>query len=451
MDKDYTKKALEYHSDGKPGKIEVAPSKPVESAEDLSLAYSPGVAAPVIEIGKDRWNAYRYTNKGNLVAVVSNGSAVLGLGDVGATASKPVMEGKAMLFKLFADIDAFDIELSEEDPEEFIRIVQDLSPTFGGINLEDIKAPECFLIEEKLRSLLGIPVLHDDQHGTAVVVTAALINAFKITERYVKDAKIVICGAGSAGISTAKMLLAVGVVKENIVMFDSKGAITTTRTDIDVYKAIFATNSNIRSLRDAMTDADVFIGLSKGNILADDDLRVMAPNPIIFALANPVPEISYERAKSIRGDAIVATGRSDYPNQINNVLAFPYLFRGALDTLSTTINEHMMIAAANAIADVAKMQFFNGEAEQNGSCFVIDKECIVPKPGDKCLLTQVSTAVARAAMESGVARRRIASFTEYENTLLQRVDNENFFAKERKRCNRTRKPNNNNREREIQS
>lgn len=431
MDKELIEKALKYHSEGKAGKIEVQPSKPADTPKDLSLAYSPGVAAPAMEIDKDRWKAYRYTNKGNLVAVVSNGSAVLGLGNIGAVASKPIMEGKAMLFKLYADIDAFDIELSDEEPERIIATVQALSPTFGGINLEDIKAPECFYIEERLRSLLDIPVLHDDQHGTAVTVAAALINACEITGRKITDVKTVICGAGSAGISTAKMLLTLGIRRENITMLDSMGVIRNDRNDIDKYKRMFATDCDIRTLDDAVRGADVFIGLSKGNILNDEAVLSMAENPIIFALANPTPEIDYAHAKAIRPDAIVATGVSNNPNQINNVLAFPYLFRGALDTLSTTINEAMQLAAAHAIAATARKYTPKSIEERYNRRLMFGRDYILPTPGDTRLITEVSTAVAKAAMESGVARRGIVSFKEYTTTLLQRIDNENYFARER--------------------
>lgn len=430
MDKEFIEKALKYHSEGKAGKIEIQPLKHIDTPRDLSLAYSPGVAAPAMEIDKDRWKAYRYTNKGNLVAVISNGSAVLGLGNIGATAAKPVMEGKVMLFKLYADIDAFDIELNDEDPERFIKTVQSLSPTFGGINLEDIKAPECFYIEEKLRSLLDIPVLHDDQHGTAVTVTAALINACEITKRKTADIKVVICGAGSAGISTARMLLQLGVRKENLTMVDSKGAITDRRKDLDKYKKEFATKREVETLCDSMKGADVFIGLSKGNILDDEAVTSMNGNPIIFALANPTPEIDYTHARAIRPDAIIATGRSDTPNQINNVIAFPYLFRGALDTLSTTINEQMKLAAAHAIAGIARKYTPKSIEERYNRRLMFGRDYLLPTPGDNRLITDVSTAVAKAAMESGVARRKIASFKEYADALLQRIDNENYFAKE---------------------
>ena len=430
MDDSFNNKALEYHSEGKPGKTSTMPSKPLETPEELLMAYTPGVAAPAIEISKERWKAYRYTNKGNLVAVISNGSALLGLGNKGALASKPVMEGKAMLFKTYADIDAFDIEISDENPERIVATIQALAPTFGGINLEDIKAPDCFYIEKRLRELLDIPVLHDDQHGTAVTVAAALLNACKVTGKSIANIKIIICGAGAASISSASMLLEMGVAREQITMLDSKGVISTRRTDLDENKARFATTSEAETLSQAIAGADAFIGLSRGDLLKESDLKSMSPSPIIFALANPVPEISYHLAKQWRPDAVVATGRSDSHNQINNVISFPYLFRGALDTLSTTINDAMKIAAANAMAAIAQEPASKEIKEQYGQEFTFGKEYILPKPGDKRLLTEVSAAVARAAMESGVARRNIASFSEYRQTLLRRVNNENFFARE---------------------
>lgn len=354
MDDFFKNKALEYHSAGKHGKTSTVPSKPLDTPEELAMAYTPGVAAPAMEISKDRWKAYRYTNKGNLVAVISNGSSLLGLGNKGALASKPVMEGKAALFKTYADIDAFDIEISDEEAEKVISTVQAIAPTFGGINLEDIKAPECFYIEKRLRGLLDIPVLHDDQHGTAVTVAAALFNACEVTGREITDTRIVICGAGAAAISSATMLLETGIDKGQITMLDSKGVISTLRTDLNEMKNRFATATTATTLSQAIEGADVFIGLSTGAILSDSDVKSMAQSPIIFALANPEPEVSYNRAKQLRPDAVVATGRSDSPNQINNVLSFPYLFRGALDTLSTTINEAMKIAAAKAIATIAR-------------------------------------------------------------------------------------------------
>ncbi len=430
MDDYFKSRALEYHSSGKAGKTATIPSKPIETPEQLAMAYTPGVAAPAMAINKERWKAYRYTNKGNLVAVVSNGSSLLGLGNRGALASKPVMEGKAMLFKTYADIDAFDIEISDEEPDRIVATVQAFAPTFGGINLEDIKAPECFYIEKRLRGLLDIPVLHDDQHGTAVTVAAALLNACEVTGKKIGNIRIVINGAGAAAISSATMLLEMGVSREQITMLDSKGVITTRRTDLNELKRRFATDSTATGLSQAIKGADAFIGLSKGNLLSEGDAKSMQPSPIIFALANPVPEVSYNQAREWRPDAVVATGRSDSPNQINNVLSFPYLFRGALDTLSTTINEEMKIAAAKAIAAIAQQPAEKEIEKQYGRTFSFGKEYILPKPGDKRLLTEVSTAVAHAAMQSGIARRGIASFNEYKQTLLARVESENFFARE---------------------
>ena len=430
MDDFFKSRALAYHSAGKAGKTSTIAAKPIETPEELAMAYTPGVAAPAMEISKDRWKAYRYTNKGNLVAVVSNGSSLLGLGNRGALAAKPVMEGKAMLFKTYADIDAFDIEISDETPERVVATVQALAPTFGGINLEDIKAPECFYIEKRLRGLLDIPVLHDDQHGTAVTVAAALLNACEVTGKEIGNIRIVINGAGAAAISSATMLLEIGISREQITMLDSKGVISTARTDLNDMKHQFATDSNATTLAQAITGADAFIGLSKGGLLTQSDIKSMRPSPIIFALANPVPEVSYNQAKEWRPDAVVATGRSDSPNQINNVLSFPYLFRGALDTLSTTINEAMKIAAAKAIAAIAQQPATKEIEELYGRAFTFGKEYILPKPGDKRLLTEVSSAVARAAMDSGIARRGIASFNEYRQALIARVDSENFFARE---------------------
>lgn len=417
--------------------METTPTKAFDSVDDLSLAYTPGVAAPVKEINAERWKAYRYTNKGNLVAVVSNGSAVLGVGNVGAVASKPVMEGKAMLFKVLADIDAFDIELSEEDPDRLVATIQALAPTFGAINIEDIKAPECFYIEERLRKLLDIPVLHDDQHGTAIVITAALMNACEVTGKKIADIKIVICGAGAAGISTAKMLKSIGAGEGNIIMTDSKGVISNSRSDLNNLKKEFATATSLTTLSQAITNADVFIGVSRGNLLTDTDLETMADNPIIFALANPTPEVEYSHALKIRPDAIIATGRTDRPNQINNSLIFPYLFRGAMDTLSTTINEHMQMAAVKAIAQIAREPADREIEKKYGKEFTFGREYLLPKMGDKRLLTEVSSAVAQAAMDSGVARRGIASFSEYRDALLSRVDNSNSFSRERVRHHST--------------
>ena len=431
MNDTFRKEALEYHEGERPGKTGTAVRKPIDTSHELALAYTPGVAEPAKEIDKERWKAYRYTNKGNLVAVISNGSAVLGLGNIGALASKPVMEGKAMLFKRYADVDAFDIEISDEVPDRVVETIQALAPTFGGINLEDIKAPGCFEIEEKLRALLDIPVMHDDQHGTAVTIMAALINTCIIKEKNINTQKIVICGAGAAGISTARMLASAGVKKEQITIVDSQGVISRKRTGLPPFKMEFAATGDTSTLPDAMEGADIFIGLSRGNILKESDIMAMNSTPAIFALANPTPEIDYNRAKELRPDAIICTGRSDYPNQINNLLAFPYLFRGALDTYATTINNAMMIAAAHAIATVAR----NG-----GSSF--GKEHILPKPGDRRLLTEVSSAVAEAAMKSGVARRNIASFKEYRETLISRTEHENFFGKEHMRHHNRKHPGN---------
>ena len=450
MEKRFDKEALEYHSLPKAGKTEIIPSKEVDSPQKLALAYTPGVAVPATAISEDRWKAYRYTNKGNLVAVISNGSSVLGLGNIGALASKPVMEGKSMLFKIYADIDAFDIEIGEKEPDKVISAIQSIAPTFGGINLEDIKSPECFLIEEKLRNLLDIPVLHDDQHGTAVTVAAAVINACEVTGRDIPNTKTVICGAGSAGISTARILLNLGLKKENLIMVDSKGAITTSRNDLDRYKWPFARETDAVTLSQAIKGTDMFIGLSKGELLSDEDILSMAPRAIILALANPVPEVAYARAKGLRKDAVVATGRSDAPNQINNVLAFPYLFRGALDTLATEINEEMKTAAAHAIAAIARKETPKEIEESYGRRLVFGDEYIIPTPGDKRLATEVSSAVARAAMSSGVARNRIVSFKEYADTLLSRIEHENYFSREFIRHRNNRRPHSNSfREREL--
>ena len=430
MNRELERRALEYHACGRSGKSEVIPTKPFGSVDELSMAYTPGVAAPVAEIFKERWKAYRYTNKGNLVAVISNGSAVLGNGNVGSLASKPVMEGKAMLFKIFADIDAFDIEISDEEPEKIISTIASLAPTFGGINLEDIKAPECFYIEERLRSLLDIPVLHDDQHGTAAVVSAALLNACEIAGKSIGCISIVICGAGAAGISIARMLVEIGADREKMIMVDSKGVINSSRTGLDSIKSEFATRQEYTTLSQAMTNADVFIGVSKGGVLSVQDIEVMSESPIIFALANPTPEIDFDTARRVRPDAIVATGRTDLPNQINNSILFPYLFRGALDTLATKINSQMLIAAAHAVASIAKQPVIAKVEKQYSHSLKFGPEYILPKMSDPRLLTEVSSAVAKAAMDSGVARRGIASFKEYRDTLASRVESSNFFSNE---------------------
>ena len=428
-------RALEYHEGERPGKTEITPTKPHDTLEQLSLAYSPGVAAPAAAINKDRWQAYRYTNKGNLIAVVSNGSAVLGLGNVGALSSKPVMEGKSMLFKIYADVDAFDIELAEEDPDKFIETVQDISPTFGGINLEDIKAPECFYIEERLRNLLDIPVMHDDQHGAAITIAAALLNAAEVADKELQSLKVVISGAGAAAISTAKMLVRLGLMREQITLTDSKGVITIARDILPPEKALFASSdTSLHTLADAIKASDVFIGLSVGNVLTKEMVRSMADTPIIFALANPTPEISYADAIAARPDAIVATGRTDTPNQINNALAFPYLFRGALDTLATNINREMEMAAVKALAALAHEPVPHEIKKSYGSNLSFGPAYILPKLGDRRLLFAVSMAVAKAAMDSGIARRRIASWSEYEEALRCRIERETHY-RHHGRCN----------------
>ncbi|MDD4055434.1 MAG: NADP-dependent malic enzyme [Bacteroides sp.] len=408
--------ALRYHSEGKPGKIEVIPTKPYRTQKDLSLAYSPGVAEPCLDIEKDPNDAYKYTAKGNLVAVISNGTAVLGLGDIGALASKPVMEGKGLLFKIYAGIDVFDIEINEKDPEKFIEIVKSMAPTFGGINLEDIKAPECFEIEDRLKKELNIPVMHDDQHGTAIISSAGLLNALEITGKKIEEAKIVVNGAGASAISCTKLYISLGAKLENILMLDSRGVIYKGRENVNEQKSFFATDrKGVHTLEEAVKDADVFLGLSKGNVLTQDMVRSMANNPIVFALANPVPEISYEDAMAARPDVIMATGRSDYPNQINNVIGFPYIFRGALDTNATAINEEMKVAAVYAIANLAKKHVpdvVNDTYKVNTLTF--GREYFIPKPVDPRLITEVSMAVAKAAMDSGVARKKIENWDAYE-------------------------------------
>ena len=407
--------ALLYHSQGKPGKIEVVPTKPHSTQTDLSLAYSPGVAEPCLEIQKNPQDAYLYTDKGNLVAVISNGTAVLGLGDIGALSGKPVMEGKGLLFKIYAGIDVFDIEVDEKDPEKFIEAVKAIAPTFGGINLEDIKAPECFEIERRLKEELDIPVMHDDQHGTAIISSAGLVNALEVAGKKIEEVKIVVNGAGASAVSCTKLYIALGARLENIVMLDSKGVITKTRTDLNEQKRFFATDrTDIHTLAEAIKGADVFLGLSKGNVLTQDMVRSMAPHPIVFALANPTPEISYEDAMAARPDVLMATGRSDYPNQINNVIGFPYIFRGALDTQARAINEEMKLAAVRAIANLAKQpvpDVVNDAYHVNNLTFGPDY--FIPKPVDPRLITEVSCAVARAAMESGVARKHIEDWDAY--------------------------------------
>ena len=411
--------ALEYHEAGRPGKIEVKPTKAYRTQTDLSLAYSPGVAYPCLEIQQNPDDAYRYTDKGNLVAVISNGTAVLGLGDIGAMSGKPVMEGKGLLFKIYGGIDVFDIEVAEKDPEKFCEAVEKIAPTFGGINLEDIKAPECFYIEERLKRTLDIPVMHDDQHGTAIISAAGLKNALEVNGKDISKVKIVVNGAGAAAISCTKLYMAIGASKENIVMLDSKGVISTTRTDLNEQKRFFATTrTDIHTLEEAVKDADVFVGLSKGNVLSKDMVKSMAKDPVIFALANPVPEISYEDAMEARPDTLMSTGRTDYPNQINNVIGFPYIFRGALDVHATAINEEMKLAAVHAIADLAKQpvpDVVNDVYKVNNLTF--GRNYFIPKPVDPRLITEVSAAVAKAAIDSGVARRHIEDWDEYKRSL----------------------------------
>lgn len=414
--------ALDYHQKGRPGKIEVVPTKPHNTQYDLSLAYTPGVAQPCLEIKKDIDKVYNYTSKGNLVAVISNGTAVLGLGDIGPEAGKPVMEGKGLLFKIFADVDVFDIEVNEKDPKKFIEVVKAISPTFGGINLEDIKAPECFEIEETLKKELNIPVFHDDQHGTAIISAAGLINALHINGKNIEDIKVVVNGAGAAAVSCIKLYLSLGVKPENVVMLDSKGVLNQERTDLNKIKQQFVTQRKISTLEEAFVDADVFLGLSVGNVVTKKMIRSMAPDPIVFAMANPNPEISYEDATDARKDIIMATGRSDYPNQINNVLGFPFIFRGALDVMATTINEEMKIAAVKALASLAKEYVPEIVAKAyNKQNIVFGREYIIPKPFDYRLITKVSAAVAKAAMDSGVARKKIKNWTSYKQELTNRL------------------------------
>lgn len=418
--------ALRYHAEGKPGKIEVVPTKPYSTQMDLSLAYSPGVAEPCLEIEKNPLDAYKYTSKGNLVAVISNGTAVLGLGDIGPLAGKPVMEGKGLLFKIFAGIDVFDIEVNEKDPDKFIETVKAIAPTFGGINLEDIKAPECFKIETRLKEELDIPVMHDDQHGTAIISGAGLINALEITGKKIEDVKIVVNGAGAASISCTKLYIMLGAKKENIIMCDSKGVISTHRTDLNESKKFFATDRDIKTLAEAVVGADVFLGLSVANVLTKDMVRSMNANPIVFALANPNPEISYADAMASRDDIIFATGRSDYPNQINNVLGFPYIFRGALDTHAKAINEEMKLAAVYAIAELAKEpvpDVVNAAYKLKRTTF--GRDYILPKALDPRLLTRVSCAVAKAAIESGVSRKTITDWEGYANHLREMMGYDN--------------------------
>ncbi|MDG1709590.1 MAG: malic enzyme-like NAD(P)-binding protein, partial [Schleiferiaceae bacterium] len=416
------KDILDYHEGGRPGKIEVVPTKPSNSQRDLSIAYSPGVAEPCLKIAENNSDAYRYTAKGNLVAVISNGTAVLGLGDIGALASKPVMEGKGVLFKIFADIDVFDLELDTTDTEKFIETVKILSPTFGGINLEDISAPECFEIEQRLRQELDIPIMHDDQHGTAIITGAALLNSLEVIDKDIKKIKVVFNGAGASAISCASLYLSLGVSPENLIMCDSKGVIHSERKGLTYEKLKFAKKTELRHLDDAICNADVFVGLSKGDILSPEMIKNMSKNAIVFALANPDPEISYDLAKSTREDLIMATGRSDNPNQVNNVLGFPYIFRGALDVRSTEINEEMKLAAVYAIAQLAKEPVPEIVNLVYGSRnLTFGPDYIIPKPFDPRLIYTVAPAVAKAAMASGVAQTSISDWDAYEENLRNRL------------------------------
>lgn len=414
--------ALNYHSQGQPGKIEVVPTKMLSSQQDLALAYSPGVAEPCKEIAEDIEKVYKYTAKGNLVAVITNGTAVLGLGNIGAEASKPVMEGKGVLFKKFAGIDVFDIEINETDPEKFVQIVKSLEPTFGGVNLEDIKAPECFYIEEELRKRMDIPVMHDDQHGTAIISSAALLNALQVAGKKIEDIRLVVSGAGAAAMACVKLYLALGLKRENLVMYDKDGIIRKDRVDLHPSHEAIATDRPLNTLAEAIHGADVFLGLSVGNIVTPEMIKSMTPHPIVFALANPTPEIDYELATGSRPDIIMATGRSDHPNQVNNVLGFPYIFRGALDVRATEINEEMKLAAVRAIAELAKEPVPDIVNKAYGDDkIVFGKDYLIPKPLDPRLITEVSCAVAQAAMDSGVAKTNILDWESYRSILLQRI------------------------------
>ena len=414
--------ALLYDSRGRHGKIEVIPTKPYCTQFDLSLAYTPGVAYPCLEIEKNPDDVYTYTAKGNLVAVISNGTAVLGLGDIGAMAGKPVMEGKGLLFKVFADVDVFDIEVNEKDPDKLVEICAKIAPTFGGINLEDIKAPECFEVETKLKNILDIPVFHDDQHGTAIISGAGLINSLEITGKKIDEIKLVVCGAGAAAISCSKLYLSLGIRKENIVMVDSKGVINRKRKDLNKYKQEFITNRDIDTLAEAVNGADMFLGLSTADMMTKKMLASMAENPIVFAMANPNPEITYEDAMATRNDLIFATGRSDYPNQINNVLGFPFIFRGALDVRARTINEEMKLAASKALAALAKEPVPESVLKAyNVDRLTFGKEYIIPKPLDPRLISCVASCVAKAAIDSGVARQPITDWDAYKNSLDKRL------------------------------
>src|SRR6187402_2372983 len=414
--------ALDYHTQGQPGKIEVVPTKVLSSQLDLALAYSPGVAEPCLEIAANREDVYKYTAKGNLVAVISNGTAVLGLGNIGPEASKPVMEGKGVLFKKFAGIDVFDIEIDEEDPDAFIKIVKSLEPTFGGINLEDIKAPECFKIETELREKMNIPIMHDDQHGTAIISSSALLNALEIIGKKIEDVKIVVNGAGAAAISCTKLYIALGARKENIIMCDSKGVLNKSRTGLDEIKSQFVCDQSVDTLQEAMKGCDLFVGLSVADAITPEDLNNMSKDPIVFALANPNPEIDYNLARKTRKDAILATGRSDHPNQVNNVLGFPYIFRGALDVRATEINEAMKLAAVKALAELAKEPVPDMEVKAYGADKIrFGRDYLIPKPLDTRLITTISPAVAKAAIASGTAKREITDWNAYNDELQKRI------------------------------
>jgi malate dehydrogenase (oxaloacetate-decarboxylating)(NADP+) len=414
--------ALLYHSRGRHGKIEVIPTKPYDNQFDLSLAYTPGVAYPCLEIEKAPENAYNFTAKGNLVAVISNGTAVLGLGDIGALAGKPVMEGKGLLFKIFADIDVFDIEVNEKDPDKLVQICAAIAPTFGGINLEDIKAPECFEVETKLKAMLDIPVFHDDQHGTAIISGAGLLNALEITGKKIENIKLVVCGAGAAAISCSRLYILLGIKRENIVMVDSKGVLNRKRKDLNKYKQEFVTDRDLDTLAEAVKGADLFLGLSAAKMMTTEMLASMAENPIVFAMANPDPEISFEDAMATRTDLIFSTGRSDYPNQINNVLGFPFIFRGALDVRASTINEEMKMAASKALAELAKKPVPHCVLKAyEVSELTFGREYIIPKPLDPRLISCVAPAVARAAIETGVAKYPITDWDAYKKSLDRRL------------------------------
>jgi len=422
MPKATKEEALLYHSRGRKGKVEVIPTKPYCTQSDLSLAYTPGVAYPCLEIEKDPDDAYVYTAKANLVAVISNGTAVLGLGDIGALAGKPVMEGKGLLFKVFADVDVFDIEIDEKDTEKLIEICAKIAPTFGGINLEDIKAPECFEVETRLKKMLDIPVFHDDQHGTAIISAAGLLNAIDIIGKKLSDIRVVVCGAGAAANSCIRLYVALGVKKENIIMVDSKGVLNSKRADLNKYKQEWVTSRNVNTLAEAVVGADLFLGLSVADMLTPEMLKTMAPEPIVFAMANPNPEISYEDAMGARDDIIFATGRSDYPNQINNVLGFPFIFRGALDVRATSINEEMKLAATKALAGLAREPVPESVLKAYGlTSLEYGRDYIIPKPLDPRLISRVASAVARAAIDTGVARLKIEDWNEYELSLDRRT------------------------------